>query len=54
MHFLEPMISQDVLLSEQDFTLDVPMPRTFGREMLYPTQFRAQFHGNAWSLVFSG
>lgn len=53
MHFLEPMISQDVLLNEQDFTLDVPMPRTFGREMLYPTQFRTVFHGNACSLVFS-
>jgi hypothetical protein len=53
MHFLEPMISQDVLLSGQNFALDVPMPQAFGREMLYPTQFRAVFHGNAWSLVFS-
>ena len=53
MHFIEPMLSQDLLLTEQDFTLDVPMPRAFGREMLYPTQFRALFHGNAWSLVFS-
>lgn len=53
MHFIEPMISQDVLLSEQDFTLDVPMPQTFGRDMLYPTQFEAMFHGNACSLVFS-
>jgi hypothetical protein len=53
MHFLEPMISQDVLLSRQDFALDVPMPKLFGREMLYPTQFRTVFHGNACSLVFS-
>lgn len=53
MHFLEPMISQDVLRSGQDFALDVPMPKAFGREMQYPTQFRAAFHGNACSLVFS-
>ena len=53
MHFIEPMISQEVLLGGQDFTLDVPMPRTFGRDMLYPTQFQTLFHGNTCSLVFS-
>jgi len=53
-HFLEPMVSQEVLLSEQDFSLDVPMLTTFGREMLYPTQFEATFQGNSWSFVFSG
>ena len=53
MHFLEPMISQEVLLGGDDFTLPVPLPKTLGREMLYPTQFEAIFHGNAWSLVFS-
>jgi hypothetical protein len=53
MHFLEPMISQEVLLSEQDFTLDVPMPKLFGSKMLYPTQFQTVFHGNDCSLVFS-
>lgn len=54
MHFLEPMVSQETLLSEQDFTLDVPMLTTFDREMLYPTQFEATFQGNWWSFVFSG
>lgn len=53
MHFVEPMISQDVLLEGNDFTLDMPMPKKFGRNMLYPTQFRTVFHGNACSLVFS-
>jgi hypothetical protein len=53
MHFLEPMISRDVLLGGENFTLDVPMPRAFGREMLYPTHFDAVFHGNACSLVYS-
>ncbi len=53
MHFLEPMISRQMLLRGQGFTLDVPMPRAFGRSMLYPTHFEAAFHGNACSLVFS-
>jgi len=54
MHFLEPMVSQETLLNKQDFTLDVPRLTTFGREMLYPTQFEATFQGNSWSFVFSG
>ena len=53
MHFLEPMISQETLLSQQDFSLDVPMLTTFGREMLYPTTFEATFQGNSWSFVFT-
>jgi hypothetical protein len=53
MHFLEPMISRDFLLGKQDFTLPVPMPQSFGREMLYPTTFEATFQGNAYSFVFS-
>jgi len=53
MHFLEPMISQEKLLSQEDFTLDVPMLTTFGGEMQYPTTFEATFQGNSWSFVFS-
>jgi hypothetical protein len=53
MHFLEPMVSQETLLAQQDFTLDVPVLTTFGREMLYPTTFEATFQGNTWSFVFS-
>lgn len=53
MHFLEPMISQEVLLAGQDFTLPVPVPQTFGQEMLYPTQFEAIFQGDAYSFAFS-
>ena len=53
MHFLEPMVSQETLLSQQDFSLDVPMLTTFGREMLYPTTFEATFQGNSWSFVFT-
>jgi hypothetical protein len=29
------------------------MPRAFGRDRLYPTQFQVLFHGSACSLVFS-
>ena len=53
MHFLEPMISQEVLLAGQDFTLPVPVPQTLGQETLYPTQFEAIFQGDAYSFVFS-
>ena len=53
MHFLEPMVSQDALLSQQDFTLPMPMPSHFGRQTLYPTSFEGVFQGNAYHLVFS-
>jgi len=53
MHFLEPMVTQEFLLGQQDFSLPVPQPQTFGRETLYPTTFEATFQGNAYSFVFS-
>jgi hypothetical protein len=55
MHFLEPMISQEVLLARQDFTLPVPTPQNLGRAAptLYPTSFNALFQGNAYSFVYS-
>lgn len=55
MHFLEPMISQEVLLGRQDFSVPVPMPREVGRAAptLYPTRFEGLFQGNAYSLVYS-
>lgn len=56
MHFLEPMISQEVLLARQDFTLPVPTPRDLGRASptLYPTSFNALFQGDTYSFVYSG
>src|SRR5262249_22239834 len=55
MHFLEPMISQEVLLARQDFTLPVPTPLDLGRASptLYPTSFNALFQGDAYSFVYS-
>lgn len=53
MHFLEPMISRDVLLEQQDFTLDVPMPQAFDRDTLYPTRFEAVFQGGAHHFIYS-
>jgi hypothetical protein len=55
MHFLEPMVSQDVLLGRQDFSIPVPMPRELGRAAptLYPTRFEGLFQGNAYSFVYS-
>lgn len=53
MSFIEPMVNRDTLLARQDFTLDVPMPQTFGRDTLYPTQFQASYQGSAYHFVFS-
>lgn len=53
MHFLEPMISRDVLLEQQDFTLDVPMPQAFDRDTQYPTSFETVFQGGAHHFIFS-
>lgn len=53
MHFLEPMISRDFLLSEQDFTFPMPMPQIFDRDTLYPTRFEGVFLGGAHYFIFS-
>jgi hypothetical protein len=53
MHFIEPMISQEKLLEKVDFELPTPRPQTFGRSMLYPTNFKAKFHGRSCSLVLT-
>lgn len=55
MHFLEPMISRDFLLERNDFELPVPMPAAFGRAMLYPTKFAAEYDSelDAYHFVFS-
>jgi hypothetical protein len=52
MHFIEPMISRDVLLREQDFPLEVPMPQVFDRDTRYPTRSDAVFHGGAHHFIY--
>ena len=55
MHFIEPMVSREFLLERDDFELPVPMPQTFGRLMLYPTKFEAEYdpEQDAYHFVFS-
>lgn len=55
MHFIEPMISREFLLEANDFELPMPMPTVFGRLMLYPTKFEAEYDAerDAYHFVFS-
>ena len=55
MHFIEPMVSRAFLLERDDFELPVPMPRSFGRRMLYPTKCEAEYDAeqDAYHFVFS-
>ena len=55
MHFIEPMVSRERLLEANDFELPVPMPEVFGRLMLYPTKFEAEYDPqlDAYHFVFS-
>jgi hypothetical protein len=55
MHFLEPMLSREFLLERDDFELLVPTPARFGRSMLYPTKFEAEYDSDldAYHFVFS-
>ncbi len=56
MHFIEPMVTQDLLLSRQNFTLPVPRPAVLGRSTRYPTEFVAQYDRvlDAYHFVFKG
>ena len=53
MHFIEPMVSRDVLLREQGFPLEVPMPQVFDRDTRYPTRSEAVFHGGTHHFIYS-
>jgi hypothetical protein len=53
MHFIEPMISREVLLEREDFALNVPMPQTFDRDTLYPTRSEVVFQGGAHHFIYS-
>jgi hypothetical protein len=55
MTFLEPMVTQALLLQRQSFTLPVPRPAVLGRSTRYPTRFTATFvpESNTYQFVFS-
>jgi len=56
MHFIEPMISRDFLLTRENFTLSVPMPLRLGRATSYPTECVVHYDkdADAYHIVFKG
>ena len=56
MHFIEPMVSRELLLERNDFALPVPRPAVFGRTMRYPKEFTAEYDADsdAYHFIFSG
>lgn len=54
MHFIEPMITTAKLVTATDFVMPVPQPKGFGRAMLYPQSFSAEYDAQlrAYHFVF--
>lgn len=55
MHFVEPMVTQDLMIRKQNFALTVPVPTTLGRSTRYPTRFTGIYDAgtDSYNLVFS-
>ena len=56
MHFIEPMITKEFLLSRKNFNLPVPAPAVLGRATSYPTECLAHYDkdADAYHIVFKG
>jgi hypothetical protein len=56
MHFLEPMITRELLLQRKSFTMQVPRPATLGRATLYPAECIVLYDqpSDAYNFVFVG
>lgn len=54
-NFVEPMITQELLLSREDFDMDIPLPETTGRDTMIPTRFEADYNedDDSYDLVFT-
>ncbi|GIX06618.1 MAG: hypothetical protein KatS3mg115_1021 [Candidatus Poribacteria bacterium] len=50
--FIEPMIARDVLLERGDFSMEIPVPATVGRNTLYPTRFLATYDAQEDAYTF--
>ena len=52
--FVEPMVTQELMLSKESFTLPVPKPTKFGlaAPTLYPTKFSADYNATTDSYDF--
>ncbi len=53
--FVEPMVTQELMLSKESFTLPVPRPDHFGlaAPTLYPTKFQANYDAAADAYIFT-
>lgn len=56
MHFIEPMITQELLVSRKNFTLPVPVPASLGWSTRYPSEFVAQYNHkkDTYDFIFKG
>jgi hypothetical protein len=56
MHFMEPMITQEFLLSRRNVDLPVPTPAVLGRSTSYPAECVVQFDkdADAYHIVYKG
>lgn len=56
MHFIEPMVTQEFLLSRKNFNLPIPTPSVLGRATSYPTECLAHYDkdADAYHIVFKG
>jgi hypothetical protein len=56
MHFIEPMVTTELLLKRENFTLPVPQPALLGRVTQYPTECVVAYDkdADAYHIVFKG
>jgi hypothetical protein len=56
MHFIEPMITQEFLLSRRNTELQIPTPAVLGRGTSFPTEcvVKYDWQADAYHIVFKG
>jgi len=56
MHFIEPMVTRELLLRRENFTLPVPQPAVLGQATQYPTECVVAYDkdADAYHIVFKG
>ena len=56
MHFVEPMVTRELLLERKTFRMQVPRPATLGRATRYPAEciFHYDEDSDSYQIVFTG
>jgi hypothetical protein len=56
MHFIEPMVTRELLLTRQNFSLPVPTPAVLGLATRYPSECEVHYDedSDAYHIVFRG